>query len=480
MVLVLLCKLSYPGMYKAGELNASDAFLKKERKTAAADVELQESQSHPNVAINLPVGRFPVEKNENHQDGLDLSRVFGNNVQQKSRFESRKVVRGPAKKGTPTPRSSTDDTPSTNSWSISPDRGPKRGVKPVSATYSDIPLVITCPGSESIMRLKLPPKVEPSLLRGKQHQWDSPGWRRTNGHVEDHGMEPDETCKKEKHNHNKQKQVPLKRCWPSNSPSRNLVNEKLGHKDTTSLSTKRSWSEPGLVSERPRTVGTRPSRDSKKRKAKSPQAPLGHAGNTLREVISRPWTSAQNTRSSLVNWLATPTGDDERMSVVESVKENIREDVYRQKRLSPAFGTRNILFEQCCCLTGVEQGKKERNTTFSSPRPFTAQHQQEAVTVIYGAKRRAPNSHSWKETIMRWEDKGAAIPRRELSSKSNLRAVVSASGSDTGCSKMRKHLCNDLSSCLTDKVMLAVQPLLPKLMNFVFNLMGRYLVVPRG
>ena len=467
-------------MYKAGELNASDAFLKKERKTAAANVELQDSQSHPNVAINLPVGRFLVEKNENHEDGLDLLRVFENNVQQKSRFESRKVVRGPVKKGTPTPRSSTDDTPSTNSLSISPDRGPKREVKPVSATHSDIPLVITCPGSESIMRLILPPKVEPSLLRGKQHHWDIPGWRRTNGHVEDHGMEPDETCKKEKHDRNKRKQLPLKRCWPSNSPSRNLVNEKLGHKDTTSPSTKRSWSEPCLVSERPRTVGTRPSGDSKKRKAKSPQAPLGRAGHTLREVISRPWTSAQNTRSSLVNWLATPSGDDERMSVVESVKENIREDVYRQKRSSPAFGTRNILYEQCCCLTGVEQDMKERNTTFSSPKAFTAQDQQEAVTVIYGAKRRAPISHSWKETIMRWEDKGAAIPHGGLSSKSNLRAVVSASGSDTSCLKMRQRLCNDPSSCLMSKVMLAVQLLLPKIMNCVLYPMGRYLIAPRS
>lgn len=445
-------QLLYPGMYKAGGLNASDDILKKERRTTAADVELRESHLHPNVAINLPVGRFPVDKNENHEVGLDLSRVLGN-VQQKSRFKSPKVVRGPAKKGTPTPRSSTDNTPSTNSWSVSPDRGPKREVKSVSATYSDISLVITSPGSESIMRLKLPSKVEPSLLRAKQRSLDIPGQRRTNGHVEGHGMEPDETFKKEKHDHNNQKQVPLKRCWPSNSPLCNPVNEKLGHAWATSPSMKRRMSEPGLVSERPCTVGTRPSIDSKKRKTKSPQGPLGHAGNTMKEVISRPRTSAQNTRSSLVDWLVTPTGDYERMSIVESVKENIREDVYRHRRLSPASGTRDILYEQSCCLTGVEQVRKERNTTFSSPRPFTAQDQQEAVTIIYGAKRRAPISHSWKETIMRWEDKGATIPCGQLPSKSNLRAVVSASGSDTSSPKMRKCLCSDPSSCLIGEVM---------------------------
>ena len=434
--------------------------LMKHKKLATANgTKLDERRTHPNVATKLPLGRYLFGKKELITDEV-IAQEFGSNfVAEVDAAASRfpypiTSTMNFTKKVRPQDvQSCTYKSPSSKSTPTSPLRLVRREVKPPELSHS------TSPVSEFHMRLKLPLMESPLDLQ-KQQQLEQNRYK-FNGHSqvldclaaekEDVGLETSSRLQymerisktDDEKGSLSQQGIPSKKSRSSTSSKRLPITEARNRDSSSQF--KKLWGKE-VVGERPQTVGPRPL--SKKQKAKSPQIPSRYVGS--KEVIpSRPVTSAHNSRGSLLIEMSEKSAaDDERMSIIESVKGNIRENVYRFQRSDPPTLTREG--PQTFDVTGSSGGdpnRKGRITNCSLPRPFTAQAQQDAVTTIYGAQRRAQPRYSWKETVMRWEDKGALLPRGSSSSSSpNARGGMSLVGSETTSPRPKKQLPNESSN----------------------------------
>lgn len=431
--------------------------MKHKKLSTPNETKLDERRTYPKVSTKLPLGRYLFGKKELITDEV-IAKEFGNNfvaevdaAADRLPYPITSTVKF-AEKVSPKDVQSYKSS-SSKSAPTSPLRLVRREIKPPELSHS------TSPVSEFHMRLKLPLMESPLNLQ-KQQQLE-PNRYKVNGQSqvldclaaekEDVGLEASsrgiqymERISKidDEKGRLSQQGIPSKKSR-SSTCSKCLPSPETENRDSSSQC-KKLWRK-GVVVERPHTVGPRPFSELKKRKAKSPQIPSCYVGSK-KAIPSRPVTSAHNSRGSiLIEMSEKSAADDERISIIESVKGNIRENVYRFQRSDPPTLTREG--PRTFNVTGSSGGdpnRKGRITNCSLPRPFTAQAQQDAVTIIYGAQRRAQPRYSWKETVMRWEDKGALLlPRGSSSSSSpNARGAMSSAGSETTSPRPKKQLPN--------------------------------------
>lgn len=204
---------------------------------------------------------------------------------------------------------------------------------------------------------------------------------------------------------------------PSSAAYHNLVEEVRGPGMQSKKGSRfaRQWSSCGVgTGGSPYAASTRAFSTSRKRKAKSPYMSSPYAGSMYQHRLQ---IAPYQCRLSFAECWDKVSADDEIASIIDSVKGNIKEDVYRSHSsvsLSPPrarlVSSHTIKDSARGYKQGVEASRSCRSHDYFPIESLTPINHQK--TSEYRVHCRTHSSASWREDANRWQGENISSPQK--------------------------------------------------------------------
>ncbi len=211
---------------------------------------------------------------------------------------------------------------------------------------------------------------------------------------------------------------------PSSAAYHNLVEEVRGPGTQSKKGSRfaRQWSSCGIgTGGSPYAASTRAFSTSRKRKAKSPYMSSPYAGSMYQHRLQ---IAPYQCRLSFAECWDKVSADDEIASIIDSVKGNIKEDVYRSQSsvsLSPPrarlVSSHTIKDSARGYKQGVEASRSCRSHDYFPIESLTPIDHQK--TSEYRVHCRTHSSASWREDANRWQGENISSPQKRWDARTS-------------------------------------------------------------